>query len=112
MLFVKMLKSNSCQNWELQPEKLLQVYFILEGIVLKPLSCQPEVKQIVEVNWADRWQVYQRLQELDIPCWCDTEQPLTVHIASVTAAVQLWSVLRQFTQSRQDLVWWLKHCWQ
>nr|WP_250124609.1 Asr1405/Asl0597 family protein [Chroococcidiopsis sp. CCMEE 29] len=79
---------------------------------MKPLIFQPEVGELVQVNWADRWQVYQRLQELAIPCWCATNQPLRVHIADVTAAVQLWSVLRQFTTSRQDLVWWLERCWQ
>ncbi len=79
---------------------------------MKPLGYQPEIKEIVEVDWADRWQVYQRLQELDIPCCCVTEQPLRVHIADPIAAIQLWSVLRQFTQSRQDLVCWLERCWQ
>lgn len=79
---------------------------------MKSLSRQSEVGEIVEVSWADRWQVYQRLQELAIPCWCATEQPLKVHIADVTAAIQLWSVLRQFTAPRQDLVRALDRCWQ
>ncbi len=79
---------------------------------MKPLSHQLEIREIVEVNWADRWQVYQRLQELDIPCRCATGQPLMAHIADALAAVQLWSVSRQFTASRQDLVQWLEHCWQ
>lgn len=78
---------------------------------MKPLI-QPEVSEIVEVNWADRWQIYQRLQELAIPCWCDTNQPLKVYIADVAAAVQLWSVSRQLTTPRQELVSWLEHCWQ
>lgn len=79
---------------------------------MKPLSRQPEVSEIVEVNWADRWQVYQRLQELAIPCWCATEQPLMVHIADAAHAVQLWSVSRQLTTPRKDLVCWLERCWQ
>jgi DNA phosphorothioation-dependent restriction protein DptG len=83
----------------------------LEVIVLKP-PIQLEVSKIVEVNWADRWQVYQRLQELAIPCCCDTNQPLRVHIDDVAAAVQFWSVLRQLTTPRQDLVRWLERCWQ
>jgi len=44
------------------------------------------------------------LQELDIPCSCATNQPLRVHIADVAAAVQLWSVTKQLTAPRQDLV--------
>ncbi len=76
------------------------------------LGCQSEFKEIVDVNKADRWQVYHRLQELDIPCSCATEQPLMVQIAGVVSAVQVWSVTRQFTASRTDSVWWLKRCWQ
>lgn len=72
---------------------------------------QSEVKQTIEVNWADRWQVYQRLQELAIPCSCEIDQPLKVHITDGMAAVQLWSVLKLFTQPRQELVCWLERCW-
>ena len=79
---------------------------------MKPLSYQPELSEMVEVSWADRWQVYQRLQELDIPCWCATEQPLRAHIADVAAAIQLWSVIRQLTASRQELVRTLERCWR
>jgi len=61
----------------------------LWGCVLKPLSRKPLLSEMIEVNWADRWQVYQRLQELAIPCWC-TDQPLRVEITDVAAAVQLW----------------------
>lgn len=81
-------------------------------MVLNPLSRQPEVTEMVKVEWADRWQVYQRLQELDIPCWCETNQPLRVHIADAVAAVQLWSVLRQLNAPRQDLTNWLERCWR
>lgn len=68
--------------------------------------------EMVEVNCSDRWQIYQRLQELAIPCWCSTNQPLRVHIVDATAAIQLWSVSRQVTMSRQDLMCWLERCWQ
>jgi hypothetical protein len=76
---------------------------------LKPSQIQ--VKQVVEVNWADRWQVYFRLQELGIPSWCEQNQPLTVEIVSVTSAIQLWSVSRQFKVSRQEMISTLKQCW-
>ncbi|MBW4635094.1 MAG: hypothetical protein KME30_25305 [Iphinoe sp. HA4291-MV1] len=79
---------------------------------MKPLILQPQVKYIVEVNWADRWQIYRRLQELDIPCWCETNQALTVEISNPTAAIQLWSVVRQLTAPRQDLIRNLKKCWR
>ncbi|MEA5564027.1 MULTISPECIES: Asr1405/Asl0597 family protein [unclassified Anabaena] len=75
---------------------------------MKSFLSQIEQTYVVEVNWLDRWQIYQRLQELDIPCWCEASQPLKVKISSPVAAIQLWSVIRQFTASRQDLISTLK----
>ena len=68
--------------------------------------------QVVTIDWTERWQVYQRLQELQIPCQCLPNQPLQVNLSSPSAAIQLWSVVRHFTASRQELADWLKHCWQ
>lgn len=79
---------------------------------MKPLSRKPLISEMAEVSWADRWQVYHRLQELAIPCWCATNQPLRVEITHIAAAVQLWSVVRQLTAPRQDLVSALERCWQ
>lgn len=67
--------------------------------------------QAIAVKWADRWTVYQRLQELQIPCCCNTNRPLQVEIESPTAAIQLWSVVRQITTSRSELISWLNECW-
>jgi hypothetical protein len=66
----------------------------------------------IEISWGDRWQVYRRLQELSIPCECGTNQPLRYQIKDVTAAIQLWSVVRQLTVPRQELASWLERCWQ
>ncbi|NJM72925.1 MAG: hypothetical protein HC862_23820 [Scytonema sp. RU_4_4] len=79
---------------------------------MKPFILKPQEKYIIEVNRVDRWQIYRRLQELDIPCWCETNQPLTVEISNPTAAIQLWSVVQQFTTNRQDLIRNLKKCWR
>lgn len=73
---------------------------------------QPQAKHTVNLNWADRWHIYQRLKELDIPCACETNQPLTVEIGNTTAAVQLWSVVQQFTASRRELIRTLEVCWR
>jgi hypothetical protein len=70
-----------------------------------------EMTHIVAVNWSDRWQVYQRIRELDIPCSCADNQPLKVIITNPTVAIQLWSVVQQYTASRQDLVAILEKCW-
>jgi hypothetical protein len=79
---------------------------------LKSFSSEIESKHVVEVNWVDRWQVYQRLKELDIPCSCGTNQPLEVEISSATAAVQLWSVMRRCSACRQEQISTLECCWK
>jgi hypothetical protein len=70
-----------------------------------------ESSETISVARQDRWQVYQRLQELDISCSCTSEQPLQTQIQSPTDALQVWSVVQQITAPRQDLVFWLKRCW-
>ena len=72
---------------------------------------QPVIKQAIAVDWCDRWQVFHRLQELNICCWCEANQPLVVEIESAIAAIQIWSVTRQFTSSRQQLISTLERCW-
>jgi hypothetical protein len=79
---------------------------------LNSFLSQIEQTYVVEVDWLDRWQIYQRLQELELPCSCEANQPLTVEISSPVAAIQLWSVMKQFTASRQDLISTLKLSWQ
>jgi hypothetical protein len=79
---------------------------------MNPSSSELETSQVIEIALADRWQVYRRLQELSIPCRCGTNQPLSAQINNVTAAIQLWSVVRQLTVPRRELVYWLDHCWQ
>ncbi|CEJ46058.1 Asr1405/Asl0597 family protein [Umezakia ovalisporum] len=81
---------------------------------MKPLSSQIEKNLVVrvEVDWADRWQVYQRLQQLGISSWCDNNQPLRVEINNPLALVQFWSVMQQLTASRKDLICTLEHCWK
>jgi hypothetical protein len=65
----------------------------------------------VSVTRSDRWQAYQRLQELDIACACPVDGSLQVNLNTPLAAIQLWSVVKQLTTSRRDLSDWLKHCW-
>ncbi|MBD2523426.1 Asr1405/Asl0597 family protein [Nostoc sp. FACHB-133] len=79
---------------------------------MKSFSSEIESNHLVEVNWVDRWQVYQRLKELDIPCTCTANQPLKVEISSPVIAVQLWSVIQRLTASRQDQILTLECCWK
>jgi len=71
-----------------------------------------EQHHIVEISWLDRWQVYQRLQELEITCWCAIDQPLRVQLNSAVQVAQLESVLRQYRYSRRELQVWLDRCWE
>jgi hypothetical protein len=70
-----------------------------------------ETQQIIAINFTGRWQVYYRLQELEIPCQCATNQPLQIKINNPKTAIQLWSVVKQFTEPRHELVRWLESCW-
>jgi hypothetical protein len=70
------------------------------------------VGQPVTISLSDRWHVYQRLQDLEIPCSCPSDGSLRVEINTPTAALQLWSVTFQLNASRQRHVAWLKRCWQ
>jgi hypothetical protein len=65
-----------------------------------------------EIQCSERWQIYRRLQELDIHCHCASYKPLKVEIRGAIAASQIWSVTRQFTASRQELIDWMESCWK
>lgn len=79
---------------------------------MKSSSSETDRKHVIDIDWANRWQVYQRLQELDIICICETNQPLMVEINNPTAAIQLWSVIQQFSASRQDLIKNIENSWR
>jgi hypothetical protein len=77
-----------------------------------PSSSNLCVGQVVNVARGDRWQIYHRLQELMIPCWCPADGSLRVEVNSSIAAVLLRSTIQQFVAPRQELVDWLERCWQ
>ncbi|AFY93360.1 Asr1405/Asl0597 family protein [Chamaesiphon minutus] len=64
----------------------------------------------IDTAWGDRWQIYHRLQELEISCNCSTGKPLTVSVETPTAAIQVWNVARQPSLDRCQLVDWLDRC--
>nr|WP_290223928.1 Asr1405/Asl0597 family protein [Trichocoleus desertorum] len=70
------------------------------------------VGQVIQVSRCDRWQAYQRLQELGVQCWCAGDGTLSVEVQTVGDAVQLRSVIQQLTGSRNELIDWLDLCWQ
>ena len=68
--------------------------------------------QTVTVEWSERWQVYHRLKALEIECYCQMNKPLQAATNSPQEAIQLWSIVKQVTSSRQELVDWLDQCWR
>ncbi len=68
--------------------------------------------QVVQIPYWQRWQVWQRLQELSIPAWCLSDGQLHVEIRDGMAAVQLRSVVQQFRAPRPELVAWMEQCWR
>ena len=66
----------------------------------------------VLVTCEDRWQVYHRLQDLDIACHCRGFQPLQVEVKTPTEALQLWSILKRVSSSRAALIGSLDQCWK
>lgn len=71
----------------------------------------PAIAHIVDIKDTQRWQIYRRLQELEIPCRCATNQPLVVEINSSTAIAQLTCVVQQYTAPRSELIDRLENCW-
>lgn len=70
------------------------------------------VGQVVRVSRCDRWQAYQRLQDLGLQCACAGDGTLSVEVQTVGEAIQLRSVIQQLTASRSELIDWLDLCWQ
>jgi hypothetical protein len=73
---------------------------------------QINVIQLMDRNQPERWQLYDRLRELDIECYCGGSQPLQMHLAGAFSAIQAWSVMRQMCESKDCLRSWLEQCWQ
>ncbi|MGJ3251453.1 MAG: Asr1405/Asl0597 family protein [Elainellaceae cyanobacterium] len=65
---------------------------------------------VVSVCRSDRWRVYHRLRELDIPCTCPRDGSLRISIDHPLAIAQLRSVIAHTTASRQQLVTLLERC--
>ena len=80
-------------------------------VVRHPAQSVNSSRQVVKVARSDRWHLYHRLQELMIPCWCLPDGTLQVEIQDGQNALLLWSVVRQFSASRKELVDWLNQCW-
>ncbi|MGA9378818.1 MAG: Asr1405/Asl0597 family protein [Phormidium sp.] len=72
----------------------------------------PFASQIVEISRPNRWQVYHRLQELMISCWCPNDGSLRVDVNNSIEAILVRSTVQQFIAPRAELVDWLERCWR
>lgn len=68
-------------------------------------------EQILDIPLSDRWQVYHRLQDLMITCYCPADGSLRVQVNTVQEAMLVHSAVMQFLASRAELVEWLEVCW-
>jgi hypothetical protein len=68
--------------------------------------------QVVQVSLQDRWQVYRRLQELEISCWCPSDGSLRVEVTNYLQALLVRSIVFGFVASRDQLIDWLEDCWK
>ena len=66
----------------------------------------------VAIDGANKWEMYHRLQALQIPCQCFIHKPLQVELNSPIAVIHLWSIVQRLTASRAQLVERLNLCWQ
>ena len=69
------------------------------------------VSKVGKIKRSDRWIIYHRLQELEIPCWCAADGILWVEINNAIDAVLLRSTVQSFIACRQELIHWLDRCW-
>lgn len=75
-------------------------------------SEEPAIKTQIQVKQLERWQIYERLQELQIPCRCHCNQPLEVELETPLKVWQFWSVVWRVSASRESLSGYLDHCWR
>jgi hypothetical protein len=80
--------------------------------MLEPRSSDTSYEQVVQIPLSERWQVYQRLQDLKIPCSCFSDGSLRVQVNSCITALLLRSTLMQIQKPRQELIEWLERCWK
>ncbi|BAZ07522.1 Asr1405/Asl0597 family protein [Calothrix sp. NIES-3974] len=70
------------------------------------------IRDAIALQDSDRWEVYRRLQDLNIKCWCSSHQPLRVEVESIREVVQVWCMVRLVVGSRSELIARLERCWQ
>lgn len=78
----------------------------------KSAPAAPGWGHIATVRRCDRWSIYYRLQELNVPCACPADGTLRVDANHATDLVLARSAIRQFLTCRREDVTWLERCWE
>jgi len=79
---------------------------------MKPSPSNQPIIHAVAIDRNERWDIYHRLRQLDIPCICATNKPLKVQLDHPNAIAQLCSVVKRSTASRSQLIDLLNDCWK
>ncbi len=82
----------------------------VSGAIAPPDSLV-QVTQTLQISRVDRWCIYQRLQELKIPCRCLEDGSLQVEVKDGLTVLLVRSVVQQFVSPRWELIFWLERCW-
>lgn len=93
---------------------LSSTHMATKPVELTPTDNMDSSSTIVtlDVDRIARWNVFNRLKVLSVPCRCTSGQPLQVQAESPAALIQIWSVIQLFTQPREALVDHLDRCWK
>jgi hypothetical protein len=83
----------------------------MDALDLNSSNADSIAPQLIPVARSDRWQVYHRLQELEISCRCLTDGRLEITTPSFATQVQVWSILYQLHASRSQLIHLLERSW-
>lgn len=76
-----------------------------------PRQSEAIIAAVAKIDRCDRWRVHQRLQELQIACWCPEDGKLWIAIENCKDAILLRSAIQSFTTPRPELIDWLERCW-
>lgn len=68
--------------------------------------------QVISIDRHVRWQVRQRLQELNVSCECLADGSLRVLANTPVALVQIRSVLQHYSMPRSALIEQFENCWR
>lgn len=83
-----------------------------DASLLQPDVAPSLVAQKIAIAQGDRWLLYTRLRDLQIPCWCLKDGSLWAEVEQCSTVILIHSVMRELFAPRQELVDWLNRCWQ